>query len=105
MPDYFYVYPAYLSEGVARREGRRVPALTSVKEVTIEEIAEAAKRLGFSAEIQAQKNYPRQFFTYAGRVKVTKKGNVTKTEFLRRVAAEVRRLRPKTTASSVGNNP
>ena len=104
MPDYFYVYPAYLSEGVARREGRRVPALTSVKEATIEEIAEAAKRLGFSAEIQAQKNYPRQFFTYAGRVKVTKEGDVSKTEFLRRVAAEVRRLRPKATVSSVGNH-
>ncbi len=103
MPDYFYVYPAYLSEGIARREGRRVPAPSSVKEVTIEEIAEAAKRLGFVAEIQAEKNYPRRFFTYSGRVKVTKKDRVTKAEFLRRVAAEVRRARPATVAPAVGS--
>ncbi len=104
MPDYFYVYPAYLSEGAARREGRRVPAASSVKEITAEEIAQAATRLGFTAEVQAEKNYPRQFFTYAGRVKVTKKGSVPKTEFLRRVAAEIRKTRPKAAAPSTGSH-
>lgn len=104
MPDYFYIYPAYLSEGLSRSSGRRVDAPHAVKDVTAEEIVTAAKHLGFPAEVEASKQYPRQFFTFAGRVKVTKKGKVSKTEFLRRVAAEIRRVRPRTPSASGGGH-
>lgn len=94
MPDYFYVYPGYLSEGASRREGRRVPAPLAVKDVTAEEIVEAARKLGYKVELQATKHYPRQFYTFAGRVKLAKRGTTKKTEVLRALVNEIRRARP-----------
>ena len=91
MPDHFYVYPAYLGRGLSRSDGRRLPEADALPDVTTEEILDAAKRLGFKAEVEADKQYPRQFFTYAGRVKVAKRSGLTKTAFLRAVAADVRR--------------
>lgn len=95
MPDYFYVYPGYLSEESTRREGRRVPAPLALKDVTAEEIATAAKKLGYAVELQANKQYPRQFYRYAGRVKLSKNaGGRKKTDVLRLLVAEIRRARP-----------
>ncbi len=93
MPDHFYVYPAYLARGGSRAEGRRLPEGLGVKDVTAEEIAHAAKRLGYRAEVEAGKQYPRDVPSFAGRVKVTKKGDVTKGRFLRLLAGELERLR------------
>jgi len=93
MPDHFYVYPAYLGRGLSRAGGRRVPESVSVPDLTAEEICEAAKRLGFRAEVETAKEYPRRFYDYVGRVKVTKKGTTTKARFLRELAAEVQRHR------------
>jgi len=93
MPDHFYVYPAYLGRGLSRMRGRRVPEPESLPDLTAEEILSAAKRLGFRAELEADKQYPRRYFDYAGRVKVTKKGATTKAHFLRQLAAELRKQR------------
>ncbi|MGD1099130.1 MAG: signal recognition particle subunit SRP19/SEC65 family protein [Thermoplasmata archaeon] len=93
MPDHFYVYPAYLASGLSRTGGRRVPQPESLPELTAEEIVTAAKRLGFRAEVEADKQYPRRFFEYAGRVKVTKKGAMTKAHFLKELATELHKQR------------
>jgi len=92
MPEHFYVYPAYV-EKVPRAAGRRVASADSLVDVSAEEIVEAAQRLGRKAEVEASKQYPRRFFTYAGRVKVAKKAGTTKTEFLRALARELQRHR------------
>jgi signal recognition particle subunit SEC65 len=94
MPDHFYVYPAYVGRGLSRKDGRRVPEADAVADVTAEEIVQAAKRLGFKAEAEPDKQYPRRYFTYGGRVKVVKRSGTTKAAFLRAVAAEVRKVRP-----------
>ena len=94
MADHFYVYPANLARGLSRSDGRRVPEPTTMKDVTVEGIAQAAKRLGFRVEVEAGKQYPRLVPSYGGRVKVTKKGGVSKSQFLRLVAAELGKLPP-----------
>jgi signal recognition particle subunit SRP19 len=93
MPDHFYVYPAYLGRGLSRSDGRRVPETETLAEVTAEEIAQAAKRLGYRAEVEAGKQYPRDVPTLGGRVKVTKRSGVTKAKFLRLVSGELRKSR------------
>ncbi len=93
MPDHFYVYPAYVAQGAPRTGGRRVPAAATVKDVTAEEIAQAAKRLGYRAEVEADKQYPRDVPRGAGRVKVTKRSGVSKGQFLRLLVSELPRVR------------
>jgi len=94
MPDHFYVYPAYLARGRSRAEGRRLGAADSVPDVTAAEIVEAAHRLGFTAVVEADKDYPRDAASFAGRVKVTKQAGTTKSQFLRKLGAELRAHRP-----------
>jgi len=93
MPEHFYVYPAYLDRKLSRADGRRVPEAAGTPDVTVEEIAAAAKRLGWKAEAEPAKQYPRRFFSYAGRVKVTKRAGSPKAKSLRTLADEVRKLR------------
>ena len=93
MPEHFYVYPAYLAQGRSRAEGRRRPSGEGIPDVTVAEIAEAARRLGYRVEVEAEKSYPRDPTTLLGRVKVTKRAGSSKTGFLKLVAAEVRRHR------------
>ncbi len=94
MPDHFYVYPSYLKKDLSRTAGRRVPAAEAVVELTSEQVVAAARRLGYKAEVEAEKQYPRESYAYAGRVKVSKKPGGTKTKFLRALAAELRRSAP-----------
>lgn len=93
MPDHFYVYPAYLARGRSRSEGRRLPEEASLKDITVEEIVQAAKRLGYRADAEGDKQYPRDVPSYVGRVKVAKHAGVSKAKFLRLVAAELARVR------------
>ena len=93
MPDFFYVYPTYLSRSTSRALGRRVANASTVPDATIEEIAAAARALGFTATPEPDKQYPREVHSFRGRVKVAKKDGVTKATFLRRVAAEVTKRR------------
>jgi signal recognition particle subunit SEC65 len=93
MPDHFYVYPAYLARDKSRDGGRRVPAAMALPELTGEEIVAAAQHLGFKAELEGDKQFPRDPGAYAGRVKIRKKGSGTKAAFLRALATELSRRR------------
>ncbi len=90
MPDHFYVYPAYLGRSRSRAAGRRVPAAEAIDELTSHDIVAAAQRLGYTAEVEAEKDYPRDAGSYAGRVKVTKRAGTSKARFLRLLSAELR---------------
>jgi signal recognition particle subunit SRP19 len=94
MADHFYVYPSYLSSDTSRSEGRRVPQRAAIGAVTLEEIVATARILGFTAEAEPQKHYPRQAFRYEGRVKVAKQAGTTKARFLERLAEELGKTHP-----------
>jgi len=94
MPDHFYVYPAYLDRASPRSMGRRVPGAAAPADVTLDEIVAAAQALGATAKAEPEKQYPRTFFTYGGRVKVTKRPGVPKTRFLQELAREIQKRRP-----------
>ncbi len=91
MPDHVYVYPGYLSKDGSRRDGRRVPSNLALSEVTLEALAAAARSLGLTAEPEPEKHYPRRFYRYEGRLKVTKKKGVSKAKLLRMLAEEIHR--------------
>ncbi len=87
MPEHFYVYPEYLT-GRSRAEGRRVPRTMLTGDLSLEQLEEAARKLGFTVERQ-EKHYPRDFHHYRGRLKVNKQKGVTKAAFLKRLAAAI----------------
>jgi signal recognition particle subunit SEC65 len=94
MPDHIYVYPAYLVKEGSRADGRRVPAAHAPATATVDQILAAAKALGFKAESEPERGYPRQGPGEPGRVKVTKKSGVSKSKLLRLLADEIRKAGP-----------
>ncbi len=93
MPDHFFVYPAYLDRSVSRSLGRRVPAGAALSEVTADEIVQAARGIGFTAEPEPDRQFPPVFHTYAGRVRLVKRAGTSKTRALREIADEIGRRR------------
>jgi signal recognition particle subunit SEC65 len=94
MADHFYVYPSYLTLDSPRSLGRRIPQPAATGPVTVDEIVEAARTLGFTAEAEPQKHYPRRSYRYEGRVKVMKQPGTSKTAFLLRLAGELSKTHP-----------
>jgi signal recognition particle subunit SEC65 len=94
MPDHVYVYPAYLTKDGSRADGRRVPAAHAPASATLEQILAAAKSLGFKAQAEPERGYPRQGLGETGRVKVVKRSGVSKAKLLRLLADEIRKAGP-----------
>jgi signal recognition particle subunit SRP19 len=94
MPDHIYVYPAYLLKEVSRADGRRVPSAHAPPSASVDQIVAAAKSLGFTAEAEPERGYPRQGPSEPGRVKVMKRSGVSKTKLLRLLADEIRKMGP-----------
>lgn len=89
MPEFFYIYPSYLTRG-PRGEGRRVPEAIAGQDAPLESIVRAARSLGFTVEEESGKQYPRRFQAEPGRVKVLKKAGMTKARALREIANVLR---------------
>ena len=93
MPEYFYVYPVYVTGG-PRAAGRKVPQTLAIrKDITLEELLDAAKKLGFDAIIE-EKHYPRAAHVFGGRLKVTKKQGTNKAAFLKKLSKELSKAKP-----------
>ncbi len=84
------VWPAYIDASLSRGEGRKLPLRDAVRRPRVEEVVEAAERLGLHPEVE-ESPYPRRWWDQKRRVVVDKAGS--KLETLRAIAAEVKRLR------------
>jgi signal recognition particle subunit SEC65 len=95
VPDHYYVYPSYLRKKSPRALGRRVSLDVAVAEVTAEEIVATARSLGYQAEAEPTKQFPREPHRMDGRVKVAKKKGTTKTKLLRELARTLQSRAPR----------
>ncbi len=84
------VYPAYIDADLPRSRGRRVPRRLAVPHPRIEEIVEAAEKLGLNPLVEDAR-YPRVWWLYDKRVVVDKRG--AKTEVLRMIASMIKKRR------------
>ena len=87
------IWPAYLSAGKTKSEGRIVARKYAVKSPKVEEIGTVARTLNLEPEVEKEKAYPRTHWDKSGRVLVTKKGS--KGEMAREIAKGVKELREK----------
>jgi len=87
------VWPANLDSSKTRLEGRKIPKGQSVQAPRVDELAEAARRLSVEVEITPQKSRPRNWWERTGYITVPKNSPNTRTELLRSLAGEVRKIR------------
>ncbi len=85
------LYPAYFDSSKSRSEGRRVAKELAVDRPRLEEVAEAARRLGLEVRVVEDARYPRCWWDLKGVVLVEKR--MRKEELLRRVARSLKEAR------------
>jgi signal recognition particle subunit SRP19 len=85
------IWPAYIDKTKSRRDGRIVSRKTSVESPTINEINQAAQKLGLNPEVEADKAYPRSWWEIKGRVLID--NTAPKTHLSRRICAAIKEMR------------
>ncbi|MFH0815296.1 MAG: signal recognition particle subunit SRP19/SEC65 family protein [Methanobacteriota archaeon] len=87
------LWPVYFDIHRSRADGRMVSKKTAVEEPTCEDIFTAAKACGFTGEIDADSAFPGEWHKARGRVHVVR--TCAKSELLKKVSAEMRRMKQK----------
>jgi signal recognition particle subunit SRP19 len=85
------LYPLYFDGTVSRHEGRRVPATVAVRDPSLEELAQAARRNDYRVEIEPEAAHPRRPAKREGRILIV--GGGTKTAIVHAVAEELKAQR------------
>ncbi|MHA1147693.1 MAG: signal recognition particle subunit SRP19/SEC65 family protein [Promethearchaeota archaeon] len=87
-------WPQYFDAKRSRSQGRRIPKHFAIEKVSTKDIAVAAKRLGYIAQIESSYKYPKTWWESPGRVVINTKGK-KKSKVLLEVAKEIRKIRTK----------
>jgi signal recognition particle subunit SRP19 len=91
------IWPAYLTAGKTKREGRKVSRKNAVKSPKVEEIVKVAKQLNLEPEVEHEKAYPKTHWDECGRVLVAKRSG--KGEILNEIAKGIKEMRASSTTT------
>jgi signal recognition particle subunit SRP19 len=89
--DKAIIWPAYFDQAKTRKKGRRVPKSLSVQAPKIQEIAEAAAKLGLRHEVAAEAGYPKTPWVKTGMIMVEKQGS--KEQTIKKIAKQLLKVR------------
>ena len=91
---YCIYWPQFFDLKRSRNDGRRVSKKYAIDKVSLDLIAKAARRLGYSADIEQNYRYPKTWWEEPGRVLIDTKGK-KKSKILLEVAKEMQKMRAK----------
>lgn len=89
--DKAIIWSAYFDQTKTRKKGRRVPRGMAVPSPKIEEIEEAARKLGLKPEVTADVGYPKAPWQKSGSLKVEKKA--AKEQIIKNIAKQLTKAR------------
>ena len=89
--DKAIIWPAYFDQTKTRKNGRRVPKNMAVPSPKIEEISEAAKKVGLKNEVVATTGYPKTPWQKTGCILVEKK--TPKEQIIKKLAKQLVKAR------------
>jgi signal recognition particle subunit SRP19 len=89
--DKAIIWPAYFDQTKTRKKGRRVTRNLAVPNPKVEELQEAARKLGLKHEITANSGYPKAPWQKTGMLKVEKKA--PKEQIVKNIAKQLVKAR------------
>lgn len=89
------IWPAYLTAGKTKSDGRIIARKYAVKTPKVEEIEEVARIHSLEPVVEEEKAYPKTHWEKSGRVLVNKKFGDRKVEIVNKIARGIKELREK----------
>ncbi|HMF31785.1 MAG TPA: signal recognition particle subunit SRP19/SEC65 family protein [Candidatus Lokiarchaeia archaeon] len=84
---------AYFDKRLTRAEGRRLPKNEAVEKLTIEQLATAARALGYEVDVEPMAKFPAHWFERPGRILVDTSGQ-PKSKVLNKIGKQLRKGQP-----------
>lgn len=88
----------YFNSTLSREQGRRIPVNKSVKDPTLDELVEAATRLGYKPESTVAK-FPQRMMIPSGYVSLEKRNDLTKSQAISELAKTLSTVRGETSSA------
>jgi signal recognition particle subunit SRP19 len=85
------IWPVYIDQTKSRSSGRIISRKNAIKEPHLNEINEAAKKLGLNPEVEPEKAYPKSWWEVSGRVLVDDNG--PKSVLAKQIALSIKKMR------------
>jgi signal recognition particle subunit SRP19 len=85
------IWPAYIDQMRSRNMGRIISLKNAIKEPQLNEIKEAARKLGLNPEVEPEKAYPKSWWETSGRVLVDDTG--PKSDIAKQIALTIKKIR------------
>lgn len=85
------IWPAYIDQTRTRNMGRIISLKNAIKEPQLNEIKEAARKLGLNPEVEPEKSYPKSWWEKSGRVLVDDTG--PKSVIAKQIALYIKKIR------------
>jgi signal recognition particle subunit SRP19 len=85
------IWPAYFDQAKSRSEGRRVPKDLAAQSPKLDDVAEAARKLGLEHEVRADVGYPKTPWLKTGMLLVEKKE--PKEQIIKNIARQLLKIR------------
>jgi signal recognition particle subunit SEC65 len=82
---------AYFDKRLTRKQGRRLSKNDAVDKLTLEQLAEAARVLGFDADLDPEARFPASWSEHPGRIIVNTEGQV-KSKVLQKIGKQLRKM-------------
>ena len=86
--DKFLFWTVYFDAAKSRSKGRRIPRSMGVPHPKVQEVAEAAKRLGLEYEVKPEAAHPTSPSEHVGFITTRKEGK--KTTVMKSIAREIK---------------
>ncbi len=89
--DKAIIWPIYFDASKTRRKGRRVPKNLAVQSPKIDEVKEAADKLGLKNEVNLEAHFPKTHWAKTGMLLVEKKE--AKEKIIKKIAKQLVKIK------------
>lgn len=93
LKDAYVIWTVYFHRKLSRRRGRRLPRKKAIQKPTLNELKEAAEKLGLEIIEIKKARYPACWWIESGYITVKKPLNINKSKLIDKISYEIRRGR------------
>ncbi len=93
LKDVYVIWTVYFDRKLSKKRGRKLPRNKAIHKPTLEELVEAAKKIGLEIVSTKKARYPACWWIESGYIIVKKPSDMNKARLIDMIGYEIRRRR------------